>query len=582
MFDRQAPIYLAALEVVRRLQEAGHKAYFVGGCVRDAMLSMPIKDLDIATSAHPEQISDIFGDTKFVGVSFGVCLVNQGDFKFEVATFRKDGHYADQRRPESVAFGTMVDDAMRRDFTVNAMYFDPIRNEVIDLVGGRNDMLLRRICCVGKASDCFDEDLLRMLRAVRFAAKLNFTIEPTTAEAIRQRHASIRLISGERVRDELTRMLMAPSPSRAFRMLDELQLLQVVLPEVAALKGVEQGRHHPEGDVFVHTMLCIDNLANRTPIAAWAMLLHDIGKPDTYERTGDNEIHFYGHDDVGARMVPHIASRLRFSNEEMTVIQSLVDRHMRPHTALSWGRSALRRYLGSPTIREELEIHRSDCLSSSKDMSTYTFLVGQLQEFETRHEPVLPPALLNGTNLIEMGYKPGPIFKRILTAVQDLQLEGQLQDTEVAKILAMEIEQQAGLIIDSEEIDEYGCFRTFFDASRVKPDEEVEDVMRRMRGEKLPELSEDEARYQARKAKHRAFLLKNADIAWLIIASGMTWSSERLWKQAKAKMIERGFTGETTGSVDGGERVFWNLTDFQDPSCRDLPESKIEEQAVPI
>jgi len=428
----------AALSVMRRLRDAGHLAWQVGGCVRDRLLGLALKDIDIATDATPARLAELFGGVKLVGASFGVCIVPVGEHRFEVATFRRDGRYVDKRRPESVEYGTMEDDAQRRDFTVNALYFDPLNGEVRDLVGGREDLAAGVIRTVGEPERRFDEDALRLLRAVRFAARLDFRIEDATRAAIARLAPTIRAVSPERHREELTLMLTGPHPGRAFRLMDELGLLAELLPEVSALHGVEQGRRfHPEGDVFVHTMLCLDNLApeDRTPVAGWAMLLHDIGKAATFERREDGRITFYQHEHVGADMAGRVCERFRFSADDARRICDVVRRHMKFVGAREWSRSTMRRFVAADTLREDLAIHRADALSSVKDLSAWEFVRDAAEALRGEAErPTLPPPLLTGADLIALGYRPGPKFREILEAVQEEQLEGRLADGDAARV----------------------------------------------------------------------------------------------------------------------------------------------------
>lgn len=427
-----------ARQIVQTLRSAGHEAYWVGGCVRDRLLGRPMKDIDIATDARPEQIARLFGNVRLVGAAFGVSLVILPEGTFEVATFRRDGRYVDYRRPESVEFGTAEQDARRRDFTVNALFYDPEADRVIDHVGGREDLARRLIRTVGEPRARFAEDALRLLRAVRFAAHLGFEIDPATWQAIRDAAPTIQHVSAERIRDELTAMMTGDHPARAFQLLDACGLLGIVLPEISAMKGVEQGRDaHPEGDVFVHTMLCLENLRERTPVTCWAMLLHDVGKPDTFERR-DGRITFYGHEQLGAEIAERVLRRMRFSSEQVHRITTIVGRHMRFIHAREWNRSTMRRFLSSDTIREDLAVHRSDCLSSHGSLANWEFVSAQLEEFEQAHEPVLPPPLLTGDDLIEMGYQPGPVFREILTAVQEQQLEGILTTSVAARQYVLE------------------------------------------------------------------------------------------------------------------------------------------------
>lgn len=428
------PVADSALALLRSLRQTGHEAWWVGGAVRDALLGLPVKDVDIASDARPEQIATLFQGVRLVGASFGVCVVPVGEGRFcEVATFRRDGRYIDLRRPESVTFGTREDDARRRDFTINAIYHDPDSGAYFDPTGGREDLRRRLVRTVGDPVARFAEDALRLLRAVRFAARLDFEIEAATWEALVDRASTIAAVSPERIRDELTRMLIGPHPARAIRLLDASGLLDILLPEVAALKGVEQSpAHHPEGDVFVHTLAAVEALEDPSPVAAWAALLHDVGKPATREERGDGRITFYGHDALGAEMAAAVCRRLRFPGEETEHIAAIVARHMRFMHAHQWNASTMRRFLSAPTIREDLAVHRADCVASHGKLDNWVHVRERLEGFMARQEPVLPPPLVTGHDLIALGLKPGPAFRRILDEVLDAQMEGALSGREEA------------------------------------------------------------------------------------------------------------------------------------------------------
>ncbi|MCB2155670.1 CCA tRNA nucleotidyltransferase [bacterium] len=421
-----------ARRIVNCLRDAGHMAYWVGGCVRDRLLGMPMKDIDIATDARPDQIEGLFEKVRLVGASFGVCIVVEGEHHYEVATFRRDGKYVDHRHPETVEYGTPEQDAQRRDFTINALFYDPEADEIIDFVGGQKDIARKRLRTVGDPRARFGEDALRLLRAIRFAARVEFEIEEETWRAMVELAPTIKFISPERQRDEITRMMLADKPSRAFEMMDRAGLLELILPEISIMKGVEQGAtYHPEGDVFVHTLLCLDKLETRTPITCWAMLLHDVGKPPTCERA-PGKLTFYGHDKVGAEMARRICRRFRFSNEATERISAIVGRHMRFMNANEWNKSTMRRFLGAETIEEDLAIHKADCLGSFGGLTNYNLVREALEEFRSRHEEPVPPPLITGTDLIAMGLHPGPLFREILLAVQERQLEGEIESREQA------------------------------------------------------------------------------------------------------------------------------------------------------
>lgn len=436
----EASLDESALSVMRRLRDAGHEAWQVGGCVRDRLLGLPLKDIDIATDARPERIAELFDGTKLVGASFGVCVVPAGEHRFEVATFRRDGRYVDKRRPESVEYGTMEEDARRRDFTINALFFDPFTGEVRDFSGGRADLAAGTVRTVGEPEERFGEDALRLLRAIRFAARLQFAIEPRTWSAIARLAPTVAEISAERHREELTRMLVDPHASRALRLMDEAGLLALLLPEIAALHGVEQSPDfHPEGDVFVHTMLCMDHLDLRTPVAAWAMLLHDIGKPATAERHPEGHISFYGHETLGAEMAERVCERLKFSADDARRVCDIVRRHMRMMNAHQWNRSTMRRFIAADTIAEDLAIHRGDVLSSVKDLANWAIVRDAVEACRAdTGSAALPPPLLTGDDLKAMGYAPGPLFREIMEALQVEQLENRLADAEAARAWTLE------------------------------------------------------------------------------------------------------------------------------------------------
>lgn len=418
-----------ALSIVRTLKAAGHEAYFVGGCVRDLLRKKTPKDFDIATDAVPERVAALFPRTVPVGAQFGVMLVLQEEIPFEVATFRADKGYQDGRHPTGVRFTNAREDALRRDFTVNGLFYDPLRREVLDWVGGQKDLKKRIIRAIGDPKRRFTEDKLRMLRAVRFASVLGFKIEPATFAAIKKQARQIEAVSQERVRDELVKMFTGPAPAEALTLLDKTGLLKEVLPEVAKMKGVQQPRaYHPEGDVFVHTRLLLEGLKNAPPVLAFGCLLHDVGKPSTYRRS--DRIRFNGHDRVGARMTEHILTRLRFSNDLKEQIVACVDGHMRFKDVKQMKTSTLKKFLQRPTIETELEQHRLDCLASHGDISNWRFLKKKIRTLSK--EEIRPQPLLSGRDLIEAGYTQGPLIGKILRAAEEGQLEGTLTSKDQA------------------------------------------------------------------------------------------------------------------------------------------------------
>jgi len=450
-----------AISITRELRDRGHQAYLVGGCVRDLLMGREPADYDVATDATPDQVMRIFPQTYAVGAQFGVVLVplpgtersarplaeslehchselasdseqsavpgHSHKSCVEVATFRCDIGYSDGRHPDEVRFSRDPrEDVRRRDFTINGLLFDPLENKVLDFVGGRDDLKAGIIRAIGDPALRFAEDKLRMLRAVRFAARFKYKIEPATFAAIKTFAAEIRQVSRERVRDELTRMLTEGHARRAFQLLDETNLLREVLPEIAAMKGVEQPpEFHPEGDVFVHTLLMLAKLPHPCPTTlAWGVLLHDVGKPPTFRRAPDR-IRFDEHAKVGTRMTEAICRRLRFSNDETDQISALVENHMRFMDVERMNASTFKKFIRLPHFDEHLELHRLDCQSSHRNLRLYEFTRTKMNELPP--EAVRPRPLLTGDDLVELGYVPGPQFKQILTAAEDAQLNGLLR-----------------------------------------------------------------------------------------------------------------------------------------------------------
>jgi poly(A) polymerase len=436
-----------ATTIVQTLRQRGFQAYLVGGCVRDLLLGREPKDYDVATNATPAQVMDVFPETYAVGAQFGVVLVPAPDREaasadraelsskshaLEVATFRSDIGYSDGRHPDEVRFSLDPrEDVARRDFTVNGMLLDPVSGEVLDFVGGRKDLAAGIIRTIGDPEQRFSEDKLRMLRAVRFAARFDYSIEPATFVAMQKLASQIQVVSRERVRDELTRMLIEGQARRAYVLLDESGLLKPVLPEISAMKGVEQpAEFHPEGDVFVHTLLLLENLPNPCPLTlAWGALLHDVGKPPTF-RVAPDRIRFDNHVEVGVKMAEEICRRLRFSNDETEQILALVDNHMRFGHVSRMKESTLKKFLRMPAFDEHLALHRADCLASHRNLSTYKFIEQKRSEIPV--EKMRPAPLVTGDDLIAAGHVPGPRFREILSAVEDAQLEGRLPSRDAA------------------------------------------------------------------------------------------------------------------------------------------------------
>ena len=413
-----------ARRIIGTLRESGCQAYLVGGCVRDLLLGSRPKDFDVATDAPPPRILELFPGSGCIGAHFGVVLVREGGSQVEVATFRSDRDYADGRRPTSVHFETDPrQDAVRRDFTINGLLLDPETGEVLDFVDGRADLEKHLIRAIGDPVVRFREDHLRLLRAVRFAARLGFTIDPATFEAIRRHHGLIRTVSAERIREELVRILTEGGARRGFELLDASSLLADILPEVAAMKGVAQPpEFHPEGDVWVHTLLLLEKLDRASPTLAWGALLHDVGKPSTFRVA--ERIRFDGHVEEGVRLAHHIFDRLRFSRDDASQVEALIEHHMRFKDVPRMKESTLKRFLRLSKFEEHLDLHRLDCLSSHGRLDTYDFVRRKLADLPA--EQLRPKPLITGDDLIAEGFTPGPIFSEILAAVEDAQLEGRL------------------------------------------------------------------------------------------------------------------------------------------------------------
>jgi poly(A) polymerase len=426
---------ILARQVAGRLRAAGYQAYLVGGCVRDLLLGCEPKDFDISTDAPPERILELFPGSGQVGAHFGVVLVKGGGRQVEVATFRSDRDYVDGRRPAGVRFETDPrQDVLRRDFTINGLLMDPQTGEVLDFVGGRADLKERLVRAIGDPEVRFREDHLRLLRAVRFSARLDFAIEPATLAAIRRNHGTIAKVSAERIRDELSRILTEGGARHGFELLDSTGLIEDLLPEVAAMKGVAQPpEFHPEGDVWVHTLLLLEKFEHPTATLAWGALLHDVGKPPTFRVA--ERIRFDGHVESGVRLAHGILGRLRFSREEQEQVEALVANHMRFKDVPRMKESTLKRFLRLPRFAEHLELHRLDCLASHGHLENYEFVRRKLAQLPA--EQLRPPPLLTGRDLIAEGYTPGPRFSKMLTAVEDAQLEGRIHSRDEALELVM-------------------------------------------------------------------------------------------------------------------------------------------------
>jgi tRNA nucleotidyltransferase/poly(A) polymerase len=426
-----------AIQIAARLREHGFQAWLVGGCVRDLVLGREPKDYDISTDARPDQLLEIFPRAQLVGAQFGVVLVDG----VEVATFRSDHSYQDGRHPTAVTFETDAkQDVLRRDFTMNALLLDPssltspasldsLNSLVIDFVGGLADLRAHIIRAIGDPGQRFEEDHLRMLRAIRFAARFGFEIEPGTLAAIQKLHQRITRVSPERIRDELVRILTEGAPRRGFELLDASGLLGDILPEVAAMKGVEQPpEFHPEGDVWTHTLIMLEGLRQPTPTLALGVLLHDVGKPGTFRLA--ERIRFDGHVELGERIARDILTRLRFSNADIDQVIALIANHMRFKHVTEMRDSKLKRMLRMDRFEEHLELHRLDCSSSHGHLENYRFTKVKFEE--SPPEVLRPPRLLSGDDLKAAGYRPGPAFARMLEAVEDAQLESKIHTKEDA------------------------------------------------------------------------------------------------------------------------------------------------------
>ena len=446
-----------AERICRKLRAAGYQAFLVGGCVRDILLGHEPADYDVCTAATPEQVLRIFPRSLTVGAKFGVVIVvedSQADtlpagagaasdpvapVQVEVATFRSDIGYSDGRHPDSVVLAKSPEqDVKRRDFTINALLMNPETNEVLDFVGGREDLRAGIIRAIGDPVERFREDKLRMVRAVRFASRLRYEIEPKTFRAIQELAPEIGQVSPERLRDELTKLLTEGAARRAFELLDETKLLPQLLPEIARMKGVEQPpQFHPEGDVWIHTLLMLEKLpAGCSPTLAWGVLLHDVGKPATFTPASgpDGRIRFDRHAEVGTRMAEEICRRFRFSNDDTEQIAALVASHMKFKDVLQMKPATLKRFARLNRFDEHLELHRLDCSSSHRMLDNYDFVRRFMDE--TPAEEIRPPRLLTGDDLLAIGLKPGPAFKEILNAVEEAQLNDSISTREEALILA--------------------------------------------------------------------------------------------------------------------------------------------------
>ncbi|MHC4841093.1 MAG: CCA tRNA nucleotidyltransferase [Planctomycetota bacterium] len=422
-----------AAYVVGTLTGAGHKALLAGGCVRDLLLGNEPKDYDVATSATPDEVEALFEHTVAVGKAFGVIIVHGNDCAVEVATFRADGDYSDGRRPDSVRFTNAEEDAKRRDFTINALFLDVATGEIIDYVDGQKDLERGVVRAVGDPAQRFNEDKLRLLRAIRFAANMKFKLDNETKQAVVNIAGDVATCSAERIQAELSKLLTRGNASDGFRMMSETGLLQVILPEIESMHGVDQPpQYHPEGDVFIHTMLALDKLQESPSLTlALGVLLHDVGKPPTFDDTTDR-IRFNGHDKLGAEMTRTILRRLKYSTDVVDRVVSLVADHLRFINVPKMKTSTLKRFFRKPHFDEDLALHRADCLAGSGHLETWEYAKNKLAEFEAEPEILRPKLPIDGRDLIALGLQPGPYFKELLHELEDEVLEGRLSTRDEA------------------------------------------------------------------------------------------------------------------------------------------------------
>ena len=419
---------LSGFSIAACLKKAGHTAYFAGGCVRDFLMGRAAVDIDIATTARPEEVEKLFPKTIPVGRQFGVMIVVERGRSFEEATFRREGGYYDGRHPSEISFTVPEEDARRRDFTINGLFYDPFEKKILDYAGGQADLPKKLIRAIGDPRERFEEDKLRLLRAIRFASSLDFEIEAKTWEAIQEKAAKIAEVSPERIREELVKIFTRPNAARGFKLLSDSGLMKMILPEVEAMKGCEQPpEYHPEGDVFVHTALLLEKMGEPSPLLALSAVFHDVGKPVTFSLK-DGRIKFYEHAPIGADMTRKIMKRLRFSNDEIEAVSECVANHMKFADVQKMRSGKLKQFVSRPTFPVELELHKIDCQSSHGKLDNYQFLQKKIVEYAA--EDLKPKPLINGNDLIALGMKPGPEMKPFLEEVYTLQLEGGFKDRE--------------------------------------------------------------------------------------------------------------------------------------------------------
>ncbi|MGR3218708.1 MAG: CCA tRNA nucleotidyltransferase [Candidatus Anammoxibacter sp.] len=434
--DKRSALYKTAVKTVTHIRDNNFTAFFAGGCVRDMLMSTEPVDYDIATSATPAEIIKLFKRTIPVGINFGVVNVIIDNFQFEIATFRSDGSYSDGRRPDTVRFCDAEDDVQRRDFTINGMLYDPIEDMVLDYVGGKNDIKARLIKTIGNPENRFNEDNLRLIRAVRFASRFSYDIEDNTKAAIKNLAKNILNVSVERIRDELEKGLTSANPHTFIEILDELNLIKVIMPEIPVMKGVEQPENfHPEGDVFVHTLITLSKLVKPSWELAMATLLHDIAKPVTFARDINSagelgRIKFYQHDNIGAVMAGKICKRLKTSKFSRERIMWLIKKHLCIKDVQNMRKSTLKKLFANPGFPELMELFRIDTLSSTKDLTNYEFCKQRYSEMD--EDVVKPKPLVNGHDLINMGLEPGPLFSQVLSKVIEEQLEEKISTRDEA------------------------------------------------------------------------------------------------------------------------------------------------------
>jgi len=438
----ETEIFQAAAAMAGQFRIAGYQCLIVGGAVRDLLLGKTPHDLDLVTTATPEESAAIFTEHKIVGASFGVSLIKYQGYEFEVATAREERNYMDGRHPESVRYSKDFSvDAARRDFTINAMMLDPADGRIYDFFDGRHDLRKGIIRTVGNPEERFAEDHLRMLRAVRFAARLGFDIGDETAAAIRKLAGNCRSLPGERLRQELSGILTSPHPDRGMELASSLGILRHILPEVDAMHGVTQPpEFHPEGDVWQHTMLMLREIAIPDELLAWSVLLHDVGKPPVRSVETSGRIRFFDHEGAGAVIADGILKKMRFANQDREAITGAVKNHMRFASVREMKETKLRRLLAGKYFAMELELHRLDCLSCHGKMECFVFLTDQLIKRPECDE--LPEPFVRGRDLIAVGKKPQPAFSKILQKTYDRQLAGKFNSPEEARQYALSLFNQ--------------------------------------------------------------------------------------------------------------------------------------------